>query len=175
MRYLVGLAGILTLAACDPKVPDSAAGVQDPLPAAALPAAPAVESQPLAAAEPATAPPASAAPASPAEPAAATAPAGQPADPVRAFALSVYNEKGQALYSRSKFLAAARFRRNCARYASADAAQAAFLARGGPERDPMGLDPDGDGFACAWDPAPYRQALDPSELAEQPVVVRTGQ
>ncbi len=167
MRYLAGLAGLLTLAACDPRVPDSAAGVRGPLPAAALSAAPAVQSQPLSATE-------LPAPASPAEPAAATVPAGQPVDPVRAFALSVYNEKGQALYSRSKFLAEARFRRNCARYASAEAAQAAFLARGGPERDPMGLDPDGDGFACAWDPAPYRQALDPSELAEQPVVVRTG-
>ncbi len=170
MRYLVGLAGFLALTACDPRVPDSAAGVRDPLPAAALSAAPAVQSQPLSATEP----PASAATASPAEPA-APAPADQPANPVRAFALSVYNEKGQALYSRSKFLANARFRRNCARYASAEAAQAAFLSRGGPERDPMGLDPDGDGFACAWDPAPYRQALDPSELAEQPVVVRTGQ
>ena len=26
------------------------------------------------------------------------------------------------------------------------------------ERDRMGLDPDGDGFACAWDPAPFRLA-----------------
>jgi len=94
---------------------------------------------------------------------------------VRKFALSVYNEKGQALYSRSKFLASARFNRNCRKYATADLAQAAFLARGGPERDPMGIDPDGDGFACSWDPAPFRQALDPSALAEQPVVVRSSQ
>jgi hypothetical protein len=30
---------------------------------------------------------------------------------------------------------------------------------GGPRRDPLGLDPDGDGFACAWDPTPFRTAL----------------
>ena len=38
------------------------------------------------------------------------------------------------------------------------AAQAAFIARGGPAVDPLGLDPDGDGFVCGWDPAPYRAA-----------------
>ena len=32
-------------------------------------------------------------------------------------------------------------------------------SRGGPERDRKGLDPDGDGFACAWDPRPFRAAL----------------
>lgn len=48
-------------------------------------------------------------------------------------------------------------RGNCRRFASADEAQRAFLAEGGPERDPRNLDPDGDGFACAWDPEPYRR------------------
>jgi hypothetical protein len=33
------------------------------------------------------------------------------------------------------------------------------LANGGPERDKEGLDPDGDGFACGWDPRPFRSAL----------------
>ena len=37
-----------------------------------------------------------------------------------------------------------------------DQAQQDFLAKGGPERDRMGVDPDGDGFACAWDPRPFR-------------------
>ena len=32
----------------------------------------------------------------------------------------------------------------------------AFLEAGGPKRDRKGLDPDGDGFACAWDPRPFR-------------------
>ncbi len=45
----------------------------------------------------------------------------------------------------------------CGRAGSADQAQRAFLAAGGPAADPRGLDPDGDGFACAWDPTPYRQ------------------
>ncbi|MBC9245171.1 hypothetical protein H4P12_00225 [Paracoccus sp. 11-3] len=47
--------------------------------------------------------------------------------------------------------------RACASYQSADAAQTAFLAAGGPDRDPRGMDPDGDGFVCGWNPAPFRQ------------------
>ena len=45
---------------------------------------------------------------------------------------------------------------NCGRFRDADAAQRAFLAGGGPQADRYGIDPDGDGFACKWDPAPYR-------------------
>lgn len=48
--------------------------------------------------------------------------------------------------------------RACRSYASAEAAQTAFLAAGGPVIDPRGLDPDGDGFVCGWDPRPYRQS-----------------
>lgn len=47
----------------------------------------------------------------------------------------------------------------CAKYASPDKAQQDFLSKGGPERDRMGVDPDGDGFACSWDPRPFRTAL----------------
>jgi hypothetical protein len=46
---------------------------------------------------------------------------------------------------------------NCGRFRDEDAAQRAFLAGGGPERDRYGIDPDGDGFACRWDPTPYRR------------------
>ncbi len=74
------------------------------------------------------------------------------------FALATTNPKGQPLYRRSKLFAEAKFNRNCAKYSSSDLAQEAFLRRGGPKRDPMGMDPDGDGFACYWDPAPFRQA-----------------
>jgi hypothetical protein len=49
--------------------------------------------------------------------------------------------------------------RNCAKYVSNAAAQEAFLKAGGPERDRYGLDPDGDGFACRWDPTPFRAAI----------------
>ncbi|WP_147125639.1 hypothetical protein [Shimia ponticola] len=72
------------------------------------------------------------------------------------YALSTTNSVGQPVYRRSAFSTDAKFLRNCAQYASADQAQQDFLARGGPQRDRQGLDPDGDGFACAWDPAPYR-------------------
>ena len=30
---------------------------------------------------------------------------------------------------------------------------------GGPKVDPKGIDPDGDGFACYWDPKPFRSVL----------------
>lgn len=41
-------------------------------------------------------------------------------------------------------------KRSCREFDSAAAAQRVFLAAGGPESDSYGLDPDGDGFACAW-------------------------
>jgi len=75
-----------------------------------------------------------------------------------AFALSTTHAVGQPVYRRSGFNADARFQRACARYTSADEAQRAFLERGGPEEDRMGVDPDGDGFACYWDPSPFRAA-----------------
>lgn len=74
------------------------------------------------------------------------------------YALATNNVVGQPLYNRSSFNAKARFDRNCAKYPSPDKAQEAFLDGGGPERDRSGLDPDGDGFACYWNPAPFRAA-----------------
>lgn len=74
------------------------------------------------------------------------------------YALSTRHAPGAQMYRRSGL----RFtspERACARYTSADLAQEAFLASGGPDRDPKGLDPDGDGFACGWDPRPFRAAL----------------
>ena len=73
-----------------------------------------------------------------------------------AYALQTTNPKGASLYRRSGFASENRHQRNCAGFASADLAQEAFLANGGPERDRQTLDPDGDGFACTWDPAPFR-------------------
>lgn len=74
------------------------------------------------------------------------------------FALATNHPVGTQLYSRSGLNAENRFLRACARYASSDLAQEDFLARGGPERDRLGVDPDGDGYACYWDPAPFRTA-----------------
>lgn len=75
------------------------------------------------------------------------------------FALSTNNQVGQPVFSRSSFNGENKFNRNCAKYPSSDMAQADFLKSGGPKRDGMGLDPDGDGFACYWDPAPFRLAV----------------
>ncbi len=75
------------------------------------------------------------------------------------YALAAPNSKGQEWYSRFVFSGEGRQLRNCNQYSTPDEAQRDFLARGGPERDPRGLDPDGDGFACAWDPAPFRAAV----------------
>ena len=74
-----------------------------------------------------------------------------------AYALQTSHRVGEQRYRRSPI----QFRNHetaCAEFASQDLAQEEFLRRGGPERDPLNLDPDGDGFACWWDPEPYRAA-----------------
>jgi hypothetical protein len=71
---------------------------------------------------------------------------------VALYAQQTTNPVGQRIYKRSGFGAG-----GCGRYRSADDAQRAFLDAGGPTSDRLGLDPDGDGFACRWDPTPYRQ------------------
>ncbi|WP_439122265.1 hypothetical protein [Marivita sp.] len=73
-----------------------------------------------------------------------------------AYALQTTNPKGAPIYRRSSLASENRHLRNCAAFTSADLAQEEFLANGGPERDRQNLDPDGDGFACSWDPAPFR-------------------
>jgi hypothetical protein len=70
------------------------------------------------------------------------------------YALATNHPVGAQLYRRSAFGGNSGAR--CAGYASPDLAQEAFLAKGGPERDRLGLDPDGDGYACGWDPSPFR-------------------
>lgn len=72
------------------------------------------------------------------------------------YALQTNHPKGTKVYQRLNIASVSGLMRSCARYASADEAQIDFLARGGPERDRRGLDPDGDGYACDWDPAPFR-------------------
>ena len=76
-----------------------------------------------------------------------------------AYALQSKHPVGTQVYSRLAIAAGNRYARNCAKYPSPDKAQEDFLASGGPERDRKGLDPDGDGFACAWTPAPFRKAV----------------
>lgn len=85
-------------------------------------------------------------------------PSGETAPNIVAYALATTNPVGQPAYDRRSRYNEDRYRRACAEFASPDQAQAAFLASGGPERDRRGLDPDGDGFACFWDPSPFRTA-----------------
>jgi len=73
-----------------------------------------------------------------------------------AYALATTHPKGTQIYNRIGFNSDDRTARNCSEFTSPDKAQIAFLRQGGPERDCRGLDPDGDGYACDWDPAPYR-------------------
>ncbi|MRU16582.1 hypothetical protein FDP25_14155 [Roseovarius sp. A21] len=76
-----------------------------------------------------------------------------------AYALSSKHPVGAQVYSRVGFNKESKFRRNCAKYASPDRAQEDFLSRGGPQKDRLGLDPDGDGYACSWNPAPFQKAV----------------
>ena len=74
------------------------------------------------------------------------------------YALSTSHPVGASQYRRTGFNLQARYTTNCAKYPSPDLAQAEFLAKGGPAKDRLGLDPDGDGYACSWNPAPFRKA-----------------
>lgn len=71
------------------------------------------------------------------------------------YARETTNDVGDKMYRRpiikTRFSAA-----ECGKFATPDDAQRYFLANDGPEKDPLNLDPDGDGFACRWSPEFYR-------------------
>lgn len=71
------------------------------------------------------------------------------------YAADSTNQVGRRIHQRAS-MDAQLSARACARYQDADSAQIAFLAQGGPQQDPLGVDPDGDGYACGWNPASYR-------------------
>lgn len=75
-----------------------------------------------------------------------------------AYALSTTNARGTQVYRRIGLNKASKFARACGQFSHPDQAQIAFLEAGGPEKDRNGMDPDGDGFACDWDPTPFRRA-----------------
>lgn len=75
------------------------------------------------------------------------------------FALAQTNPVGQKAYSRFGIGGARKAERKCAVYSTVDDAQAVFLQRGGPQKDGLGLDPDGDGYACSWSPETYKALL----------------
>lgn len=72
------------------------------------------------------------------------------------YALQAPNNRGEEVFTRTGLSGDSRFQRNCAKYRTPDDAQRDFLTRGGPLRDRLGIDPDGDGFACGWDPQAFR-------------------
>lgn len=74
------------------------------------------------------------------------------------YALETKHAPGTQVYRRIGLNKRAKFERACAGYSTPDQAQIDFLARGGPKKDRQGIDPDGDGFACDWDPTPFRRA-----------------
>lgn len=136
-------------------VPNASVGAIQPAPISVAPIAPApADGAPLSAIPgltSATAP----VPAPVAISPAATPPATAAAPNLAAYALQAQNRLGQPVWPRGG-LALTNHDRACARFVSSDQAQMDFLRRGGPERDPRNLDPDGDGFACAWDPTPFQ-------------------
>jgi hypothetical protein len=85
----------------------------------------------------------------------ATVPQAAPGVNIALYAQQTTHRVGERRFQRPALAFASRGA--CRRFASADDAQRFFLANGGPARDPHGLDPDGDGFACGWDPEPFRR------------------
>lgn len=94
-----------------------------------------------------------------------------------AYALATTNAPGQQLYDRPGRANQSRFESACAKYGGDDIAQEVFLDNGGPQRDRYGMDPDGDGFACYWDPRPFRAARNaaPQEVTTYEVVETPGE
>lgn len=74
------------------------------------------------------------------------------------YALSSTHRVGEQRFTRRNPFRWQRWEAACSQYPNQDLAQEAFLSAGGPDRDPNHMDPDGDGFACWWDPSPFRQA-----------------
>lgn len=73
------------------------------------------------------------------------------------YALATTHGVGERRHTRRP-ITEARHQRACLAFRSADLAQEWFLQNGGPGRDRQGLDPDGDGYACDWNPGVYRAA-----------------
>ncbi|MEO0912811.1 MAG: hypothetical protein AAFY59_07460 [Pseudomonadota bacterium] len=73
------------------------------------------------------------------------------------FARETTHPRGTKLYNRPAFRDRVQSASVCRRFSSNDEAQRQFLANGGPTTDRFNLDPDGDGFACKFDPETYRK------------------
>ena len=73
------------------------------------------------------------------------------------YARQTFNSVGQKIYNRNP--TKKKKIDPCLRFISAEDAQRFFLKKNGPQKDFWNLDPDGDGFACKWNPEQYRKLL----------------
>ena len=81
---------------------------------------------------------------------------------VAKFARDTKNKKGEKIFTRLSFSIYDNWN-ECSKFKTKDEAQRKFLKDGGPYKDKFNLDPDGDGFACDWDPEIYRKLSIPND------------
>ena len=81
---------------------------------------------------------------------------------VARFARETNNKIGENIFSRTGFSIYNHWN-ECAKFKNKDDAQRKFLKAGGPYIDKFNLDPDGDGYACKWDPDAYRKLIVPND------------
>ena len=81
---------------------------------------------------------------------------------VAKFARDTKNKKGEKVYTRSSIIIYNNWN-ECSKFRTQDDAQRKFIKDGGPYNDKFNLDPDGDGFACKWDPEIYRELSIPND------------
>ena len=81
---------------------------------------------------------------------------------VAKFARDTKNNKGEKIFTRLSFSIYDNWN-ECSKFKNKDEAQRSFLKDGGPFNDRFNLDPDGDGFACDWDPDIYRELSIPKD------------
>ena len=81
---------------------------------------------------------------------------------VAKFARDSKNKKGEKIFTRLSFSIYDNWN-ECSKFKTKDEAQRKFLKDGGPYKDRFNLDPDGDGFACDWDPEIYRKLSIPND------------
>lgn len=86
---------------------------------------------------------------------------------IMAYALAFDHPVGVERFRRMNPLRWRQWEAACLQFRTQEDAQRAFLSAGGPQRDGGNLDPDGDGYACWWDPAPYRRAMQATQTARR--------
>ena len=81
---------------------------------------------------------------------------------VAKFARDTKHKIGEKIFTRTIYSIYNNWN-ECSKFKIKDDAQRKFLSNGGPYKDKFNLDPDGDGFACEWDPEIYRELSIPKD------------